>query len=1353
MSAPPSISEPGSPLGLRACHLNCDGALQREREVWLRAAWPELCPAGEPALDVLVLTETWLMRGAAPPRMHGYSVYNCQRAWRSVQKSRPHGGIAVYVRDGYVSSDRVQVQSVPKAGVLTLFFPHLTLVACYFSPESSNLYTSGQLHTDPLLLLQSHLHEVSARGVPIVIMGDLNARVGAEVEQVASVCDAPVSLVPSSIPARVTADSKVGDWGRQLMGVLAACGMVLLNGRAPGDEQGAITCRGVFRHESQQPEAANSSRQQPAAAGSSRRQPAAAGSGRRQPAAGPNTSALRQRAARPAAAALQRAARQDAAVASASRAATRAARAAGAVPGDFTCGGSVVDMAMVSCGLYACVTSFVVLPELWNLHHKPILLCLEGIAAVPPAASGGQATQQQQRVRLLRPSSAGSQQFAAAMCQPASLQRLDALCDGLADGSLSVEGAIDALAQHVASCLPRVHRSGANADPEHSSHWWCAELAAARQAVHVSWYRFRACRNVLASSQLLSSYRDKQRHYRRLLRHHKLRFYMRRQVDMINTYFSKQPSEFWRFLRGASTDAMPSDVEAWTRHFSHVFNGTAVSASFFSSAIATQLLPEPTQARVSELACINAPLTVGEVSQALASLKHGKSAGIDGITAECLRVRCVPAAAGSQAAAGAVQQPGQQKEFICAPLLVVLVNRLFVHAAPLPPSMITHTLTPVFKKGNANNLDNYRGIAVGSVVGKVYELVLNARLSRRAEELGLRELSQFGFRPQHGTLDGQFALRHSIDEARAQKRCLYCVFVDFSKAFDLVDRKVLLEVWRRKGVSGPFLAALSSMYEGVRMQFKVQQRLGEAFDTQWGTKQGSVLSPLLFGGLIEQLCALIRQRVPGAGPLLGGLHVPERLYADDVVLAVLEAAQMQQLLDVLSTFCDLFGMTVNLTKTKAVVFAPAHMKRCKALRGCSWHYRDQPISVVTEYTYLGLLFNEKHGCQAAVGVRAKAGRFAMQSLMGRVRALHIDQSDIICRLFDQLVEPVLSFGCQIWGPAVIERALTPKLQRVRSGSEPPRSQHILDNVLDRKLVEAEAVHLDFLRQVGGLPPCSQKWVTLAEFGRKPMIRKWLKCIARWWVRLVRGCGAAAPSAVSAPGAPLSASAFKQNIELYLRARTCDGWAAQVLRCMALLGVITPAQLAACRTVQDVLRLDITPRTVVSRFDALIVEWWHNAGARHADPRTASKNDVCLSTYCQWVQLLLGSPAPHLKQFLLHHHKQTLIRLRTGGYPLRIATGRNEGSGSANVQPGHTHGHRCLDRSHRTCLICNAPGCVEDLKHFLLECPAYAQLRLSYHAVFAGHATTATLLQQPDQCTLAAAVYDMVEYRTSVYLDG
>jgi hypothetical protein len=44
----------------------------------------------------------------------------------------------------------------------------------------------------------------------------------------------------------------------------------------------------------------------------------------------------------------------------------------------------------------------------------------------------------------------------------------------------------------------------------------------------------------------------------------------------------------------------------------------------------------------------------------------------------------------------------------------------------------------VFKKGNPSLLDNYRGIAVGSVFGKLFSLVLHKRLDAWAEEQGYR---------------------------------------------------------------------------------------------------------------------------------------------------------------------------------------------------------------------------------------------------------------------------------------------------------------------------------------------------------------------------------------------------------------------------------------------------------------------------------------------------------------------------------------------------------------------------------------------------------------------------------------
>jgi hypothetical protein len=123
-------------------------------------------------------------------------------------------------------------------------------------------------------------------------------------------------------------------------------------------------------------------------------------------------------------------------------------------------------------------------------------------------------------------------------------------------------------------------------------------------------------------------------------------------------------------------------------------------------------------------------------------------------------------------------------------------------------------------------------------------------------------------------------------------------------------------------------------------------------------KQGSVLSPLLFGLFIEVLHELVRQHAGAVGPVLAGLRVPLVIYADDVLLLAESEADAQALLDVLALFCRLFGMRVNLAprKTCAVVFRPAGqappaVTLCFRARAClcrtnthTWGWRSTPLA-------------------------------------------------------------------------------------------------------------------------------------------------------------------------------------------------------------------------------------------------------------------------------------------------------------------------------------------------------------------------------------------------------------------------
>ena len=130
------------------------------------------------------------------------------------------------------------------------------------------------------------------------------------------------------------------------------------------------------------------------------------------------------------------------------------------------------------------------------------------------------------------------------------------------------------------------------------------------------------------------------------------------------------------------------------------------------------------------------------------------------------------------------------------------------------------------------------------------------------------------------------------------------------------------------GVSGQFYDAMVALYSyRIQMVLCLNGEQGTPFDTYQGTKQESELSPILFGLFIEQLHHLLKEKVPGAGPEIGKVKVPDIFYADDVNLMVVNnAEQMQEVLDVLQLFCKLFGMKclllllkVNKKKTKLII--------------------------------------------------------------------------------------------------------------------------------------------------------------------------------------------------------------------------------------------------------------------------------------------------------------------------------------------------------------------------------------------------------------------------------------------------
>ncbi|MCO5573024.1 hypothetical protein L7F22_026788 [Adiantum nelumboides] len=108
-------------------------------------------------------------------------------------------------------------------------------------------------------------------------------------------------------------------------------------------------------------------------------------------------------------------------------------------------------------------------------------------------------------------------------------------------------------------------------------------------------------------------------------------------------------------------------------------------------------------------------------------------------------------------------------------------------------------------------------------------------------------------------------------------------------------------------------------YESMNGRVRVPGGLLDAIESIIGVKQGCLLSSTLFGIYTDELSKYV-DTYGDAGYSLVGVMILLLLYADDVVLILDSPKALQRKLDALQRFCVDRNLTVNLGKTKVMVF-------------------------------------------------------------------------------------------------------------------------------------------------------------------------------------------------------------------------------------------------------------------------------------------------------------------------------------------------------------------------------------------------------------------------------------------------
>ena len=311
-----------------------------------------------------------------------------------------------------------------------------------------------------------------------------------------------------------------------------------------------------------------------------------------------------------------------------------------------------------------------------------------------------------------------------------------------------------------------------------------------------------------------------------------------------------------------------------------------------------------------------------------------------------------------------------------ATALAALFNRLLdEEAVPDCATFKQGTLYPVHKSGPRDDPNNYRGIVVGGLLGKIFGLVLASRLAHWSQHNNILSPMQSGFKAYQGADEQALVLTELIRQRARHGHNTYVLFADFKKAFDSIHVPTLIWMLGIMGMPPNITSLLQNWMSTSTIQVSVNGTLSAPFVQTRGTPQGGALSPILFNLYIE---VLLRHLHTYAADTLGVVAPPTdpptagpppadtvpyaaHGYADDLSLLSPTYHALQLLLNELAAWAAAFGLQIGVGngKTEAIMFDAAHARA----PGTPAPPHPQPLTLpgsdanvqfVNDYRYLGI---------------------------------------------------------------------------------------------------------------------------------------------------------------------------------------------------------------------------------------------------------------------------------------------------------------------------------------------------------------------------------------------------------------
>ena len=376
-------------------------------------------------------------------------------------------------------------------------------------------------------------------------------------------------------------------------------------------------------------------------------------------------------------------------------------------------------------------------------------------------------------------------------------------------------------------------------------------------------------------------------------------------------------------------------------------------------------------------------ISVDFVKKELSSLKIKKSSGLKNIHTRFLKT-------------GA--------DVLAEPL--TYIYNLSLRTSIVPTAWKSATVTPLHKSGSLSDPNNFRPIAVVPAVMKIFERAKHKQIYKHLTTHKLLSTHQSGFRPGHSTATCLLDVSDFILKNMDKGLLTGGIFLDLSKAFDLIDHSILKTKLKSIGIRGCAYSWFEDYLSGRTQTVCLNGSYSEEMSMRTGVQQGSVLGPLLFMIFINDLPNSIK-------------HCKIVLYADDTAIFFAHKelpmiqSTLQQDLNALNNWFYENGLVVNCSKTNILLYGSN--KRLANVNNLTLKLDETSASHnIASTKYLGLIMDSNlnwhdHIDYIASKVSSRLG------LLGRIRKYIT--VDTCKQLHCSLIQPLYEYCDVVWSNA------------------------------------------------------------------------------------------------------------------------------------------------------------------------------------------------------------------------------------------------------------------------------------------------------------------------------------------------